>query len=63
MIALLAAVSGVIFLLWRRRKKEQEAMALRRERRRQRLKDMGFDEEEFEKMVQERMKSGPGNRR
>lgn len=63
MIALLAAVSGVVFLLWRRRKKEQEAMALRRERRRQRLKDMGFDEEEFEKMVQERMKSGPGNRR
>ncbi len=50
-LLVLAAAAG--YLVWNRQKREQEEQARRRERRRQRLKEMGYSEEEFEKLVQE----------
>ena len=41
-------------LIWRKKKKEREAAARRRERRRQRLSDIGYSEEAFEKLMEER---------
>ncbi len=61
----IAAVVGVLvviaaggLLIWRKRKKEREAAARRRERRRQRLQDIGYSEEEFEKLMEERRGRG-----
>ncbi len=57
--ALLAAGVSAILI---KKKKEREAAARRRERRRQRLKDIGYSEEAFEKLMEKR-RGGPKNRR
>ncbi len=54
MILLLAAAALGVFAVWHRQKKEQELLAMRRARRRQRLRELGYDEGEFERMVKER---------
>ncbi len=59
-LLLAAAVCCTAFLLWRRQKKEREAQALRRARRRQRIREMGYSEEEIDRMVNERMLSAGG---
>lgn len=56
----LAAVSGTVFWLWYRKQKALAEAARRRERRRQRIRELGYSDEEFEKLVQQRMKSGGG---
>lgn len=54
-VLVLAGASG--FLIWRKHKKEKEAAARRRERRRQRLQDIGYSEEDFEKLMEKRRSS------
>ncbi len=60
----LILLAGTIFLLWQyRKKKEREAAARRRERRLQRLAELGYSEEDFERLVDERRRSGGGKKR
>lgn len=53
-IVVLALIVLVVFLLWYRQKKECAAAARRRAMRRQRLRELGYKEEEFNRMVNER---------
>ncbi len=61
-----AMMIGLVFLLmviaagaWilRQRKKEREELERRRERRRQRLQEIGYSEEDFEKLLQNRQRN------
>ena len=54
-LLILLGVAG--FLAWKK-KKEREAAARRRERRRQRLMEIGYSEEQFEKLVRDRRNDG-----
>ena len=62
-VLLLGTVSAVVFWLWYRRQKALEEAARRRARRMQRIRELGYSEEDFEKMVRERMKAGGGKGR
>ena len=54
-VVLLLAGGGIGYIVYQRRKEERER-ALRRQKRRQRIIESGCSEEEFERMVAERMK-------
>ncbi len=61
---LLAAVAAVVFWLWNRRRKALAEAARRRARRMERIRELGYSEEDFDRMVRDRMKSGAsGGRR
>ena len=62
-VLLLAALSGAVFWIWYRRQKALAEAARRRARRLQRIRELGYTEEDFEKMVRERMKTGGRNGR
>ncbi len=63
LLLLLVLTACGVFAVWYRKKKEREAMELRRQRRRERIREMGYSEEQFESMLNERLKSGAGKRR
>ena len=62
-VLLLAALSGAVFWIWYRRQKALAEAARRGARRLQRIRELGYTEEDFEKMVRERMKTGGRNGR
>lgn len=58
---LFLAVAITVFILWRKReqKREEERRRQWRERRRQRLADIGYTEEDFERILNERRQGEP----
>ena len=54
----LAVVVGLGIILGIRKRKERIAREQRRERRRQRLLEIGYNEEEFEELMRKRRESG-----
>lgn len=48
------AIGAAVIVFYMRRKAERERMRLLREKRRQRLADIGFSEEDFERVMEER---------
>ncbi len=59
----LAVVAGLGIFLGIRRRKERIARQKRRERRRQRLMEIGYNEEDFEELVRKRRESGSGRKK
>lgn len=59
----LAVISLLVFYVWYRQRKAQLERARRRARQRQRLRELGYSQEEYDKMLEERLKSGKGRKR
>ncbi len=62
-LLLAAIITAAILIRMHREKQEEQERFLRRERRKQRLQDIGFTREEFDRLVEGRRQSSPRRKR